>query len=125
MVMMRKIVLLICLCSFLCCDDDTVNIPIVAACGVDNPIEDLPWLRSLADEINQNESDVAPFFFIEMAEYEGETIFISNNCCPICSTIVPVYNCEGEFLSFLNDKIKLTDTRNLGVIFKRDDFSCQ
>lgn len=122
---MKKIVLLLCLFSLLCCDDDTMDVPIIAACGVDNPIENLSWLRSLADEINQNESDVAPFFFIEIGEFEGETIFISNNCCPICGTVIPVYNCEGEFLSFLNDEIKIADIKNSRIIFKRDDFSCE
>ena len=117
--------LLICVFSLLCCDDDTTDVPVIDACGVDNPIENLSWLRSLADGINQNESDVAPFFFIEMGEYEGETIFILNNCCPICGTVIPVYNCEGEFLSFLNDEIKIADITNSRIIFRREDFYCE
>lgn len=122
---MQRTLLLFCGLVLLCCDDDDNDVLTIPACGVDNPIEDLPWLRSLVDEIKENESDVAPFFFIEIAEYNGETIFISNNCCPICGTVVPVYNCEGEFLSFLNDEITITDIRNSRVIFKRDDFPCQ
>ena len=76
-------------------------------------------------KLYEDQSDLAEFFFIQIAKYKGETIFLSNNCCPICGTVVPIYNCNGESLGVLNDSIKTEDILNSRIIFKRDDFSCQ
>lgn len=95
------------------------------ACNVTNPIEDLSWLQAQVNQITENESDVAPFFYIEIAEYKGETIFISNNCCAICGTIVPIYNCSGELLGLLNDDIKISEVINAQTIFSRPDSLCK
>ena len=107
------------------CNNDDESLPIISACDVTNPIENLPWLKTQVEEIIENKSDIAPFFFIEIAEYRGETIFISNNCCAICGTIVPIYNCRGELLGLLNDEIKINEVMNVQTIFSRPDSTCQ
>ena len=123
---MKKIVVIVVILviSQSCTTDDAI-LPIISACDVANPIENLAWLKNQVTEIIENESDVAPFFFIEIAEYKGETIFISNNCCAICGTVVPIYNCSGELLGLLNDEIKINDVMNAQTIFSRPDSPCQ
>ncbi|CAN0602578.1 unnamed protein product [Ectocarpus sp. 12 AP-2014] len=122
---MKKIILLLFFNTLISCTIDDTNIPAITACGTENPIEDLPWLKTLVNELKEEQSEVAEFFFIEIAEYKGETIFISNNCCPICSTVIPIYDCNGDFLGFLNDEIKTNELRSTQTIFNREDFPCQ
>ncbi len=109
----------------LSCNNDDTNLPIISACNTGNPIEDLDWLKTQVSELKNNKSDVAKYFYIEVAEYKGDTIFISNNCCPTCNTIVPVYNCKGEQLGLLNGEIKTSEVSNSKIIYKRIDFSCE
>ncbi|WP_396637082.1 hypothetical protein [Maribacter sp. R77961] len=122
---MKKLVFLVGFLGLLSCSTDDLGLPIIAACDTSNPIEDLDWLRAQSDDIKNNQSDIAQYFFIEIAEYQDQTVFISNNCCPICNTVVPVYNCEGEFLDFLGGGIPIGELSKRATIFKRDDFSCQ
>lgn len=122
---MKKIILLICFCLTVCCNSDDTDSPIIPACGTNNPIEDLPWLKTLANQLQEDQNDLAEFFFIEIAEFNGETIFLYANCCAVCNTVVPIYNCEGESIGFLNGEITSEQIQNRQIIFKRDDFSCQ
>ena len=107
----------------LSCADDDSNFPLITPCEGTNTIEDLDWLKSLIEEKESDESDLSKYFYIEIAEFNSETVFIDNNCCPVCNTVIPVYNCEGEFLDFLNSEITM-GLKNRRVIFKKDDFAC-
>ncbi len=111
------------LLTVISCDNDDNELPIVASCDVANPIQNLEWLKSLVESKRADESTLAKYFYLEIAEYENETVFIDNNCCPICNTVVPFYNCDGELLGTLNSEIN-ADFRNRKIIFKRDDFEC-
>lgn len=123
---MKKIFILIFILTLSqSCSNDDEDVPVISACDVNNPIEDLPWLKAQVNQIIENNSDVSKYFYMEITEYEGGTIFIANNCCPICGTIVPVYNCEGASLGLLNDVIKSDEIKNSKIIFKRNDFTCQ
>ena len=122
---MKKIILLLSFLGLVGCANDDIDLPAKAACDVNNPIEDLAWLKSQIDEIKNNQSDISKYFYIEIAEYQNQTIFISNNCCPICNTIVPIYNCEGEGLGLLGGEIKQSEITNVKVIFSRNDFPCK
>lgn len=107
------------------CNSDDKSFPIIIACDVVNPIENLQWLKSQVNAIIENESDVAPYFFIQVAEYEGETIFIQMNCCAICGSVAPLYDCNGESLGLLGDKIKIDEIKDARTIFKRTDSPCK
>ncbi|SRR6056297_436020 len=122
---MKKIILLLCFCTLICCTNDNTEVPVNEASETENPIDNLPWLKTLINEFKEDQSDLAGFFFIEIAEYSEETIFMSNNCCPICGTVVPIYNWKGESLGFLNDQIPVEKIRNSRIIFKRSDYSFQ
>ena len=107
-----------------CSNDDNSDLPIIASCGVQNPIEDLEWLKKQVDEIKSDKYTTSIFSYIEIAEYKNETIFIANNCCPICNSVIPVYNCEGEFLGLIHTDIEIQEISNRRIIYKRNDSEC-
>ncbi|AZQ57448.1 hypothetical protein EJ994_00980 [Maribacter sp. MJ134] len=122
---MKRCILLASFISLISCSTDDSNLPIIAACDTANPIEDLTWLRAQTEVIKNDQSDIAQYFFIEIAEYQNQTVFLANNCCPICGTVVPIYNCEGEQIGFLGSDILMDELSDTRIIFSRDDFSCQ
>lgn len=122
---MKKAILVLSFLSLIGCGDDDNDFTIIAACEVNNPIEELPWLKNQVDDIENNEGDIAKYFFIEIADYNSQTVFISNNCCPVCNTVVPVFDCEGRSLGLLGSDILPNELSNTRIIFKREDFSCQ
>lgn len=90
-----------------CNNDDDLKVSIlVDSCGKENPIEDLAWLKTKADEIKFNEGLISKHFYIEIGTYQGRTVFSLNNCWPICNTAIPIFNCNGENLGNLNTDIK-------------------
>jgi hypothetical protein len=106
--------LLLLTCS---CEKDTINV-----CSVD-PIEDLSWLQSRIQLLEQ--SSLENYSYVQQAELLQETVFIFDNCCPFCNTIVPVYNCQGEVICHLGDCNGLEDQiKNRKLIWQAQDFEC-
>jgi hypothetical protein len=104
------------------CTYNHVPDPRFNTCGVDDPITELPWLSAKIDELQQFSS---PYTFVEQAIYKNETVYIFNNCCPFCNTIVPVLDCSGRKLFLLSggesDNEKL---HNRFIIWKPADYAC-
>lgn len=122
---MKKIIWLLAVFSLcLSCNNDDKDLPAIAACDVNNPIEDLDWLKARAQEIKDGTSDLAQYFYIEMAEYKGKTVFIGQNCCPYCSSVILVYDCEGKELGSTGTEILASEISNAKIIFKAPNFSC-
>jgi len=94
---MKKAIIASIFLSFISCENDNLDLPIIAACDVNNPIDELSWLKKQVSEIENNEGEIAKYFFIEIANYKNETVFIANNCCPICNTVVPIFDCDLYF----------------------------
>lgn len=95
-----------------------------AACGVDNPIKDLAWLKAYVDETEDSSQELSKYFYVLKGIYNEETVFIFDNCCPFCNTIVPVYDCEGKSLGFLNDKVNRSEIKHTEIIYQPDNFAC-
>jgi hypothetical protein len=94
-------------------------------CAVNNPIEELEWLKAEIERREQNTSDIDKYFYIQQAEYNRQTIFIFNNCCPMCNTMVPAYNCKGKLLFYLGDKPEESKKiKNTKVIWKPQNYAC-
>jgi len=91
-------------------------------CNVNNPTEDLPWLKSEIERRKQSQNDISKYFYIEQGEYNGQTVFIYNNCCPMCNTILSVYDCNGKKLFDLDSTIEI---KNIKKIWVPEDFPCQ
>ena len=107
--------------SFACKDDDDKY---ATTCGTNDPINDLAWLKA---EIENREATKAsgtyPYFYIQQASYLGQTVFIYNGCCPMCSYYVPVLNCSGQEIFQLNaDNSK--SLRNVKLLWAPEGFQC-
>jgi hypothetical protein len=105
--------------SFSCDDEDK---EIIIGCGVENPAENLPWLKERIDSFDQS----APYYqylYVLQGKYLGETVFVFNNCCPFCTSIPPVYNCEGELLWYASEypDREITDFE---IVWKPLGFQC-
>lgn len=88
------------------CDDD--DAPTV--CGVLDPVNDLPWLKAQVDRMD---SDISKkYSYLEQAEYEGQTIFYFNSCCPMCLIIIIYYDCDGNKLDSV-DPGKVKNSRRI------------
>jgi len=127
---MKKLFLfatVISLMAFSCEKEDEVHLLSSSAntCTVNNPLEELTWLKAEVQRRQQNPSDVEKYFYIQQAEYNGQTVFIYNNCCPMCGTIVPVYNCQGERILNLSDKPEEgKNLKNVRVLWKPSNYAC-
>jgi hypothetical protein len=107
------------------CEKEKDCITPVNICAVDNPTQNLPWLKAEIQRREQSGSEVEKYFYIQQAEYKGQTVFIYNNCCPMCMTIVPVYNCQGEQLFYLGQVTGETEQlKNIKLLWKPANFAC-
>ena len=105
-----------------CGDDDGLD----SACGTDNPIENLEWLAAEIENIESNEV-LAQYFFITTAKYRGQTVFIFDNCCPFCGTVITVLDCEGELIGIVGpgeDDIDFSLLENDRILWKSENAAC-
>lgn len=94
-------------------------------CNVNNPKTELTWLKAEVQRRQQNHTDVEKYFYIQQATYNGQTVFMYNNCCPMCSTIVPVYNCQGELLFHLGQNPEEDKKiKDIKILWKPGNFAC-
>ena len=96
-----------------------------STCNVGNPTEDLAWLKAEIDRREKSQSDLKVYFFIEQGEHNNQTVFLYNNCCPMCSTVGAVYDCSGTKLFDLGPGVDISDIKNLKVIWKPEGCLCQ
>lgn len=88
-----------------CQDDDGAK-----ACDVDNPVTDLPWLKDKVTELENSELS-RKYFYVVQADYEGQTVFYVNSCCPMCLIVIQYYNCSGEIIESVDpDKVRNSTT---------------
>lgn len=98
------------------------------ACSVDDPTKELEWLREEIEDREQNRDDLYEYFFISQAGYEGETVFIYNDCCPNCNTVVRVLNCSGEQIGVVSPRegdIDRSQLTNVTVVWQPEGFECR
>jgi hypothetical protein len=95
-------------------------------CYTTNPIEELPWLKQVVTEL-EDSGELAVYFYVVEATYQGQTVFIVENCCPQCGTTIPLYNCQGEIIcNNLPDCPEFGDKlSNRKVIYKHPEAPCQ
>ena len=107
------------------CDEDELGLPIMAACGVDDPIEELEWLTAEVQIRKNDTSSFAVYGYIEQALNDGETIFIFNDCNPAANSVATLLDCSGTVVGFLGDEnYPLANLTGRTVIFRRSDTAC-
>lgn len=105
-----------------CQNDDSLRLE--NTCSVDNPIEELEWLREEIQQLISIDSDLYRYFYISQATYENETVFIFDNCCPFCNSIVLVKNCKGETIGALGSEIDHNSISDELVVWKPANYQC-
>ncbi|MDF9800521.1 hypothetical protein OKW21_005784 [Catalinimonas alkaloidigena] len=102
--------------------DNGEEVIVSNACGVDKPLEELPWLKEIVDEYKNNPgSDYCQVYQIVQGLYQGESVFIIQVSGALCCTCAgkAVYNCEGEAV-FVCEPEEEKKIRELKVIWSRD-----
>jgi len=108
-----------------CNSDDDQLIPF---CSVDNPVEDLAWLKADIEEREQNINENSKYYYIVQLIYKEESIIIYANCDPLIDSILPIFNCEGENIGYVGDENFSFgfDFLNKGqIIWKTNNFACE
>lgn len=70
-------------------------------CDIINPTKNLDWLKEKISELEQTHLFKSEKIYILQATYNNTTVFLEGNCCAVCNTVVPIYNCEGESIGTL------------------------
>ena len=66
-------------------------------CGTDNSLEDLAWLRNIKRAFEQSASAVKREIY--QYTYEGNTVFLVDDCASNCNDALQVvYNCNGDII---------------------------
>jgi hypothetical protein len=69
---------------------------IISACNVENPLEDIAWLKQIKTNFKQSAS--ATKKQIIQYTYNNETVFMIDVCNGCADNLTTVYNCEGNVI---------------------------
>jgi hypothetical protein len=72
-------------------------------CGVDDPVEELAWLRDQIAYIEQMDTEASQYYYFRMAKYNGVTVFLPGNCNPAINMVSAVLDCSGERIGIIGD----------------------
>ena len=121
---MKKALLLFLMVSLVISSCSKDELDPIQDCGTDNVLQDLPWLAELIEGLEQSEIG-SKYSYISQAVYEGQTVFVLQNCCPFCNSVYTVTDCAGNDLGFIGsggiDPSAITDSE---VIWKSSENTC-
>jgi hypothetical protein len=109
-----SLILILLLVSLISCKEDKVN----KNCNVDDPVNELRWLKAMTEELNS--STFSKYNYILQGDYNGGTVFIVTNCCPMCNSIPVVYDCDGDRL----DDASTAEIKNTKRVWLSKDNEC-
>jgi hypothetical protein len=94
-------------------------------CSVSNPAQDLPWLTHKIEFILASQD--SSYFFVQQANYRGQTVFLFKDCCPYCDTQLLAYNCQGEVICqlYYGECSDRDEFKNVKTIAKAKDCLCK
>lgn len=93
------------------------------SCNVSNPLTELGWLKSTIQNYEQLSPDASKYYYVSMAKYNKETVFIEGYCNPAANYIIPVLNCAGERIGILGE-INRDSLTNMKIIWKSKNSEC-
>ncbi len=116
-------ILVVCFLMTSC--DSTDHDRFKAFCTVDNPVEDLVWLKTEIEEREQNITEFSKYQYISQSIYKGESVIIDANCDPFSNSVFIVFNCKGENIGFIGDEnFPFEVLTNGQVIWKTEGSVC-
>ena len=107
-----------------CSSDDNVIDDSNLICSVENPIENLTWLKS---EIDLLKNDGEKYNYVIQTKHNDQTVFVFRNCNPFSNSVILVRNCEGENIGSIGTRqedISSSILENGTIIWKSDKFEC-
>lgn len=116
--------LILCLLTACTGDDDGFTLSIVG-CEVNNPLEELDWLKTEIAKREQNQSDEMKYCYIVQAIYQEQTIFIFDDCNPLVDKAPGILDCAGSVIGSVGEiDFKNDELTNRNIIYKPSDFAC-
>ena len=116
--MKRLLFLFLLLFAFACSDDDENK----SVCEVDNPVEDLEWLRA---ELEGDSQSTYSDTFVYQALYFGQPVIYISICCPACNMAPPaIRKCNGEVIGSLGVEINPDHLQNQQIIWRTENGIC-
>jgi hypothetical protein len=113
---MKSFLLLLLSAAFLIACNES-DLP--AVCGVENPIEDLAWLKQEIE--NASIPNSSEYSFLMQATYRGQTVFYFGFCNPLWNWATILRDCQGNQIP---GEVSLTDLVNEKVIWKPANSVC-
>ena len=113
--MKKYLFLLVCSALLFSCNDEEGP----AVCGVENPVEDLAWIKSAIQEMSG--PGFSEYSYLSQARYQGETVFFFGSCDPLANWALIVRDCQGNPVE---GEISLTDLNGQKVIWKPSNSVC-
>ncbi|MEI9917983.1 MAG: hypothetical protein WDO14_04185 [Bacteroidota bacterium] len=110
---MKKIVLVILIALSACQHDEPKT-----NCDVDDPINNVPWLKQKVQEIESSQSRQA--YTVYKVKYNGETGFYISFCCAACNMIVLFYHCDGTSTPVSD----FSQMETIATLWKPEDYKC-
>lgn len=91
------------------------------ACGVANPVQDLPWLKAIVESSAGKKTDFCSLWSIVQGRYQGQTVYFATLTGQLCCTCgsPEVFDCQGERL-FLCDPKKEAKIKDRRVVWQRN-----
>ncbi|MGC3947667.1 MAG: hypothetical protein QM762_24720 [Chryseolinea sp.] len=108
----------LCLLTVSACDEDFQD------CDVSDPME-LSWFREMTDALGKN--SLSEYMYVMQGDYKNKRVYISANCCPMCNSVVIVYDCSGNQLGYLGhgeDHIAPEAITNQSIAWKSSSNVC-
>lgn len=104
-----------------CSDNDDI----ISACAVNNPAEDLEWLKAEIDRRNENPTDDMKYCYIVQAQLNGQDVFIYEDCNPLINKAIFILNCDGIGINTEDNPTAFDQVENKIIIWKGSNFTCQ
>jgi len=107
-----------------CSNND--DLPVIAACGVNNPVQELDWLKAEIERRKRNTTEDSQYCYIVQAMANEQTIFLYKDCNPLVNKIIPIKDCSGASAGFLGDENYPVERITMEeIIYRPADFNCR
>ncbi|AGA77219.1 hypothetical protein [Echinicola vietnamensis] len=104
--------------SVSCKEEET---PVSFPCGVENPTEELEWMKEYIAQMESSEID-RKYSAIHSGYYEGDFYYFNTSCCPDCLIDQKIFNCEGEPQEDLD--IEVSEMTDIELVWKSEENEC-
>ncbi|WP_163381778.1 hypothetical protein [Cyclobacterium sp. SYSU L10401] len=103
--------------ALISCEKEDPNLSPTHLCEVQNPAQEVEWLKTAIDEVRSDE-----YSYYSTALYQGERVFFYGNCDPLVNYASFIRNCAGDNLGNTNELYdRLSEIK---VVWKHENSKC-